>query len=55
MFYELDCNIAIRLDVGIREFQGLAKETIIVERAVMGQRKGHPLGVASEGMIILKL
>ena len=55
LFDELDCNIAICLNVGSREFQGLAKQTIIVESPVMSQRKGHPLGVASERVIILRL
>ena len=55
LFDELDSNIAICLDVRIWEFQSLAKETVIVERPIMGQRKGHPLGVPSERMIILKL
>ena len=54
MFDELDGNIAICLDVGSREFQGLAKQTVVVECPVMGQRKGHPLGVSSERMIILE-
>ena len=52
---ELDGNVAVCLDVRIREFQGLAKQTVIIKSPVVGQRKGHPLGVAREGMIILKL
>ena len=35
LFDELDGNVAVRFDVGSREFQGLAKQTIVIECPVM--------------------